>query len=161
MLRAGVRLDKSLRLVLSIKRSVSEVLVSGDLTSITGAKIDATTESVAQSSADESILPHAGKSCHELPAVYPSEASLRDFIEAATIAMHSVSVDGTLLWANQAELDLLGYKHEEYIGRNIADFHADQPVIDEHAFTLEPWRNIAGIPGAAALQRWIYKTRCS
>ena len=86
-------------------------------------------ECVAQPSADESILPHAGKSSNELPAVYPHEASLRDFIEAATIAIHSVSGDGTILWANQAELDLLGYKREDYIGRNIADFHADQPVI--------------------------------
>ena len=30
-----------------------------------------------------------------------------------------------------AELDLLGYAREEYVGRNIAEFHADEPVINE------------------------------
>lgn len=54
---------------------------------------------------------------------------LADFIENAAIGLHWVGPDGTILWANQAELDLLGYSREEYIGRNIAEFHADPPVI--------------------------------
>jgi PAS domain S-box-containing protein len=29
---------------------------------------------------------------------------------------------------NQAELDLLGYSREEYLGHNIAEFHADPDV---------------------------------
>ncbi len=31
--------------------------------------------------------------------------------------------------ANRAELDMLGYSREEYVGRPIADFHADEDVI--------------------------------
>ncbi|MCA1601703.1 MAG: GAF domain-containing protein, partial [Acidobacteria bacterium] len=31
----------------------------------------------------------------------------------------------------QAELDLLGYSREEYVGRNIADFHVDQEAIED------------------------------
>lgn len=38
---------------------------------------------------------------------------------------------GTILWVNQAELDLLGYTSDEYLGRHIADFHADRDVIDD------------------------------
>ena len=34
-------------------------------------------------------------------------------------------------WANQTELDLLGYTADEYIGRHIAEFHVDQAVIDD------------------------------
>ncbi len=60
-----------------------------------------------------------------------SDASLRDFIEAAMIAMHSVAADGTILWANKAELDLLGYSRDEYVGSNIIDFHADKDIIDD------------------------------
>ena len=37
--------------------------------------------------------------------------------------------DGTILWVNQAELDLLGYTREEYVGHHIEEFHADQDVI--------------------------------
>ena len=64
-------------------------------------------------------------------AVRRGENDLRDFVENAAIGLHWVGADGTILWANRTELDLLGFEKEEYIGRNIADFHADQPVIDD------------------------------
>src|ERR1051326_3765500 len=71
-------------------------------------------------------------SVHDGPfAIGPAEASVRDFIESSTVAMHSVSADGTILWANRAELDLVGYGPEEYVGHNITEFHADRPVIEE------------------------------
>ncbi|MEK6708123.1 MAG: PAS domain S-box protein, partial [Pseudomonadota bacterium] len=54
---------------------------------------------------------------------------LSDFIEHAAVSMHWVGPDGIILWANQTELDFLGYTREEYIGHHIADFHVDQPVI--------------------------------
>src|SRR5205085_2884260 len=54
---------------------------------------------------------------------------LTDFIENATVGLHWVGPDGTILWANRAELEMLGYGREEYVGRNIAEFHADPPVI--------------------------------
>jgi PAS domain S-box-containing protein len=59
------------------------------------------------------------------------ERELADFIENASVGLHWVGADGTILWANQAELDLLGYTGEEYIGRKIAEFHADQDVIHD------------------------------
>jgi PAS domain S-box-containing protein len=56
---------------------------------------------------------------------------LSDFIEHATVSMHWVGPDGIILWANQTELDLLGYTSEEYIGHHVADFHVDQPTIQD------------------------------
>jgi len=58
-----------------------------------------------------------------------SEAELADFFENATIGLHWVGPEGTILRANRAELDLLGFSREEYIGHHIADFHVDQDVI--------------------------------
>ncbi len=58
-----------------------------------------------------------------------SEGELRDFVENAAVGLDWVGPDGTILWANQTELDLLGCTREEYVGRNITDFHADPPVI--------------------------------
>ena len=58
-----------------------------------------------------------------------SEQELADFFENATVGLHWVGPDGTILRANRAELDLLGYSREEYVGRPIADFHADEDVI--------------------------------
>ncbi|HUP27067.1 MAG TPA: PAS domain S-box protein [Chloroflexia bacterium] len=59
------------------------------------------------------------------------EQDLRDFIENGTVGLHWVGADGTILWANQAELDLLGYTREEYIGHNISEFHADEWIIGD------------------------------
>lgn len=58
-----------------------------------------------------------------------SEAELADFFENAAIGLHWVGPDGTILRVNQAELDMLGYTRDEYLGRNIAEFHVDQEVI--------------------------------
>jgi PAS domain S-box-containing protein len=67
----------------------------------------------------------------ELASLRQRNQELTDFIENAPIGMHWVGADGAILWANQAELDALGYRSEEYIGRHIAEFHADPPVIGD------------------------------
>ncbi len=59
------------------------------------------------------------------------EARLVDFAENAAVGLHQVGSDGTILWANRAELELLGYGRDEYIGRSIIEFHVDRPVIDD------------------------------
>lgn len=53
------------------------------------------------------------------------EKELRDFFENAPVALHWIGADGRIIWANRAELDLLGYHHDEYVGQPIADFHLD------------------------------------
>jgi PAS domain S-box-containing protein len=45
--------------------------------------------------------------------------------------MHRVGPDGTVLDANSAELDALGYARDEYVGNHIANFHAEKDVIDD------------------------------
>jgi PAS domain S-box-containing protein len=52
-------------------------------------------------------------------------------LEYAGIGMHLLGREGTILWANQAELDLLGYSRDEYIGHPIAEFYADPQAISE------------------------------
>ena len=64
-------------------------------------------------------------------ALRRSETKLRDFIDNATIGMHWVGGNGRILWANQTELDLLGYQAEEYIGHSISEFHLDTPVPED------------------------------
>lgn len=59
------------------------------------------------------------------------EQELTDFFENATIGLHWVGPDGRILWANRAELELLGYTPEEYLGHHIAEFHADPEVIHD------------------------------
>jgi PAS domain S-box-containing protein len=57
------------------------------------------------------------------------ERELTDFLENALEGLHRVGPDGTIQWANKAELSLMGYTTEEYIGHSITEFHADADVI--------------------------------
>jgi PAS domain S-box-containing protein len=59
------------------------------------------------------------------------ERELRDFFEHAAEAIHTVAEDGTILSANAAELALLGYPAEEYVGQSIATFYADADLITD------------------------------
>ena len=61
-------------------------------------------------------------------AATEGETDLADFFEHAAIPLHWVDRHGTILRANRAELELLGYAAEEYVGHPIAEFHADVDV---------------------------------
>jgi PAS domain S-box-containing protein len=64
-------------------------------------------------------------------ALRASQQELVDFFENAAEGLHQVGPDGTILWANRAELDLLGYRENEYVGHNITEFHADRECIED------------------------------
>lgn len=56
---------------------------------------------------------------------------LEDFLENAVVGIHRVDKNGIIRWANPAELELLGYSRDEYIGQHIAKFHVDAHVIND------------------------------
>jgi PAS domain S-box-containing protein len=74
------------------------------------------------------------------------EMELADFLDNAVVGLHKIDANGIIIWANRAELDLLGYPAGEYIGRPAADFlvpreraadllkraQAGEPFRDEH-----------------------------
>lgn len=62
-------------------------------------------------------------------ALLKRERELADFFDNAVEGLHKVGRDGSILWANRAELKMLGYEPEEYIGHKISEFHVDQDVI--------------------------------
>ncbi len=64
-------------------------------------------------------------------ALRRSEQELNDFFEHASVGLHWIGPDGIILRVNHAELDLLGYTHEEYAGHPISEFYADEGVADE------------------------------
>eukprot|EP01035_Chromulina_nebulosa_P028220 gene28220-37225_t len=49
-----------------------------------------------------------------------------DFFQKAPIALHWLSGTGHILWANDVELETMGYTAEEYIGHSIAEFCPDE-----------------------------------
>jgi PAS domain S-box-containing protein len=59
-----------------------------------------------------------------------SQEELADFFENATVGLHCVGPDGIIHEVNRAELEMLGYDRDDYVGHNIAEFHADKGTIE-------------------------------
>jgi len=63
-------------------------------------------------------------------ALVQRERELSDFFENALEGIHQVGPDGMILWANKAELKMLGYDRDDYVGHHISEFHVDQALSD-------------------------------
>jgi PAS domain S-box-containing protein len=70
------------------------------------------------------------RKCAEL-ALRRNEHELSDFFDNAPVGLHWLGPDGIVLRANSATLHLLGYRHEEYVGHSIAEFHMDHGVAED------------------------------
>ncbi|KAJ3152182.1 hypothetical protein HDU89_001401 [Geranomyces variabilis] len=73
-------------------------------------------------------------------------AEFQDFFENAPIALHWLSSEGIVLWANQTELDFLGYTREEYFGQPITNFCVDESHVVEIFKTLGSGNTIHDVP---------------
>lgn len=69
-----------------------------------------------------------------------------DSLKNASLPIHWVDNQGIIIWANQAELELLGYAEQEYIGFPIANFHADTDVINDILRRLEHDETVHNYP---------------
>jgi PAS domain S-box-containing protein len=75
-----------------------------------------------------------------------SEEELSEFFENATVGLHWVGPDGTILKVNRSELQLLGYSREEYLGHHIAEFHRDQAAIRDILAKLSAGEKLSEYP---------------
>ena len=50
--------------------------------------------------------------------------------------LEHVGADGRILWANRAQLDLLGHARHEYVGHSVARFHCDPETAEEFLGSL-------------------------
>lgn len=60
-----------------------------------------------------------------------SDEELREFLDHSAVALRWVGTDGCILWANRAELDLVGYSEPEYVGQHIAEFFVEPDTADD------------------------------
>ena len=75
------------------------------------------------------------------------DQELLDFLNKAPIAMHWLSATGHVLWANETEMNVLGYTADEYIGQPIMNFCPDeQELVLEIFKTLGTGNTIKDVP---------------
>lgn len=71
---------------------------------------------------------------------------LSDALEKATLPIHWIDDNGIILWANAAELDLMGYSKEEYIGSSILDYYGDKNRILDILVSLKSSETVKDYP---------------
>jgi PAS domain S-box-containing protein len=76
------------------------------------------------------------------------EAELADLLDNALEGAQRTGPDQTILWANRAVLDLLGYTAEEYVGRPLADFFVHRYAFDEFWAKLMRREEVHDFPAA-------------
>ena len=64
-------------------------------------------------------------------SLHSRDAELADLLENALEGIQQTGPDRRIRWANKALLRLLGYTSEEYVGHDIAEFHAEKNVFEE------------------------------
>ncbi len=57
-----------------------------------------------------------------------TDRELREFLDDATVGLRVMSPEGRILWANRAELDMVGCAEHEYIGHPIDEFLVEPGV---------------------------------
>ncbi len=76
-------------------------------------------------------------------ALKQSQQELEDFVDHAPVGLHWDGPDGVILRVNEAELAMLGYTRDEYVGRQMADFHVDEGLANEIMARLRRGETVA------------------
>ncbi len=84
---------------------------------------------VAQLAAFAAVAYQADERERTQAALERERDELHDLVDNAAIPVRSIDANGIIRWANRAELELLGYERDEYVGRPIGDFHADPDAL--------------------------------
>ncbi len=69
--------------------------------------------------------------------LHQREQELEDFFEHGPVGLHWAAPDGTILRANLADMELLGYPKEDYVGRRIGEFFVEQKKLEDIFRRLE------------------------
>jgi len=69
-----------------------------------------------------------------------------EFINNSSIGIHVVSSEGLVIYANQCELEVLGYKKEEYIGHHVSEFQLDKQCLAEMMNRLGRFETLKNCP---------------
>jgi len=69
-----------------------------------------------------------------------------DFIENSNIGIHAVSPEGIIKYANEHELNVLGYTEEEYVGHHVSEFQFDKSCLEQMMTKLAKFESFSNFP---------------
>ncbi|WP_435893710.1 PAS domain-containing protein [Oceaniferula spumae] len=69
-----------------------------------------------------------------------------DFLKSSSIGIHAVSKDGTIIYANDHELKMLGYQPDEYVGHHVSEFQIESPSLEDMMTKLNKFEVLENYP---------------
>lgn len=72
--------------------------------------------------------------------------SPEEFINNSSIGIHAVSPEGMIVYANQCELETLGFERDEYVGHHVSEFQLDEQCLAEMMEKLSRFENLKNYP---------------
>ena len=69
-----------------------------------------------------------------------------DFIYNSSIGIHAVSPEGLIIYANECELEVLGYTESEYVGHHVSEFQIDNDCLTDMMTRLGRFENLKNYP---------------
>ena len=69
-----------------------------------------------------------------------------NFINNSSIGIHAVSPEGLVVYANQCELETLGYEESEYVGHHVSEFQLDKDCLQEMMDKLGRFEKLKNYP---------------
>ena len=77
-----------------------------------------------------------------------SDADLRLWLDQSTLGLRFVDARGRILWANAAELALVGRRRDDYVGHDLSEFFAEPSTAAELLVRLARRRPSPATPRA-------------
>jgi PAS domain S-box-containing protein len=68
------------------------------------------------------------------------------FIYNSSIGIHAVSAEGVIVYANECELEVLGYEKSEYIGHHVSEFQIDKECLSAMLERLSLFEKLKNYP---------------
>jgi len=69
-----------------------------------------------------------------------------DFIYNSSIGIHVVTAEGIILYANECELEVLGYEKSEYVGHHVSEFQIDKDRLSDMVLRLSRFDKLKNYP---------------
>jgi PAS domain S-box-containing protein len=79
-------------------------------------------------------------------AKFETFENLDNYINNCSTCLHAVDEKGIITWANETELNFMGYSEDEYVGKFIGDFHLDEDVVNDILGKLTRFETVNAYP---------------
>jgi len=69
-----------------------------------------------------------------------------NFLMHSSVGIHSLSPDGIIMYANQYELEILGYTRDEYVGHHTSQFQIDKNSLEDMMERITRFETLKNYP---------------